>query len=146
MVNTMSATNSESKYAGIPLPEVNVTMQRLLSAETTEKVLNAILTVKDIRQINMKGESLPATINSGPHRGIANNHSERKMIKYGDKEIEIQHLVGDFYVELAVENEKQLEERIRQIDNAVKPILEGIGYGINVGRYSKYRPTVYDYE
>ncbi|MCQ2052481.1 MAG: methyl-coenzyme M reductase operon protein D [archaeon] len=142
----MSATISESKYAGVPLPEVNVTVQRLLSAETTEKVLNAILTVKDIRQINMKGESLPAKIDSGPHRGIANNHSERKMIKYGDGEIELKHLVGDFYVELAVENEKQLEERVRQIDDAVKPILKDIGYGVNVGRYSKYRPTVHDYE
>ena len=142
----MSTENSQASYAGVPLPEVRISTQRLLLAETTEKVLNAIVTVKDIRQINIKGESLPATINSGPNRGIANNHSERRMIKYGDKEIELKHLVGDFYIELAVENEEQLKVRVDELDAAVKPILKDIGYGIDVGRYSKYRPTLHDYK
>ena len=142
----MSTESSQANYAGVPLPEVRISTQRLLMAETTEKVLNAIVTVKDIRQINLKGESLPATINSGPNRGIANNHSERRMIKYGDKEIELKHLVGDFYIELAVENEEQLEERVKELDKAVKPILKDIGYSIDVGRYSKYRPTLHDYK
>ncbi len=142
----MSTENSQASYAGVPLPEVRISTQRLLMAETTEKVLNAIVTVKDIRQINLKGESLPATINSGPNRGIANNHSERRMIKYGDKEIELKHLVGDFYIELAVENEEQLRARVDELDAAVKPILKDIGYGIDVGRYSKYRPTLHDYK
>jgi methyl-coenzyme M reductase subunit D len=142
----MSTESSQASYAGVPLPEVRISTQRLLMAETTEKVLNAIVNVKDIRQINLKGESLPATINSGPNRGIANNHSERRMIKYGDKEIELKHLVGDFYIELAVENEEQLEARVKEIDAAVKPILKDIGYGIDVGRYSKYRPTLHDYK
>ena len=142
----MSTENSQASYAGVPLPEVRISTQRLLLAETTEKVLNAIVTVKDIRQINLKGESLPATINSGPNRGIANNHSERRMIKYGDKEIELKQLVGDFYVELAVENEEQLKARVDELDAAVKPILKDIGYGIDVGRYSKYRPTLHDYK
>ena len=142
----MSTENSQASYAGVPLPEVRISTQRLLLAETTEKVLNAIVTVKDIRQINLKGESLPATINSGPNRGIANNHSERRMIKYGDKEIELKHLVGDFYIELAVEDEEQLEAKVKEIDAAVKPILKDIGYGIDVGRYSKYRPTLHDYK
>lgn len=142
----MSTENSQASYAGVPLPEVRISTQRLLLAETTEKVLNAIVTVKDIRQINLKGESLPATINSGPNRGIANNHSERRMIKYGDKEIELKHLVGDFYIELAVENEEQLKARVDELDAAVKPILKDIGYGIDVGRYSKYRPTLHDYK
>ena len=142
----MSTEISEPNYAGVPLPEVRLSTQRLLMADTTEKVLNALLVVKDIRQINLKGESLPATINSGPNRGVANNHSERKMIKYGDKQIELRHLVGDFYIELAVENEEQLEQRVKEIDAAVKPILGDIGYGIDVGRYSKYRPTLHDYK
>ena len=142
----MSTAGSQTSYAGVPLPEVRISTQRLLMAETTEKVLNAIVAVKDIRQINLKGESLPATINSGPNRGIANNHSERRMIKYGDKEIELKHLVGDFYIELAVENEEQLEEKVKELDKAVKPILKDIGYSIDVGRYSKYRPTLHDYK
>ena len=142
----MSISDSKPSYAGVPLPEIKVSTQRLLSADTTEKVLNAIVAVKDIRQINIKGENLPVTINSGPHRGIANNHSERKLIKYGEGKIELKKLVGDFYIEVSVENEEQLEAKVREIDAAVKPILKDIGYGIDVGRYSKYRPTLCDYK
>lgn len=142
----MSIENSEPSYAGVPLPEINISTQRLLSADTTEKVLNAIVAVKGIRQINIKGENIPATINSGPHRGIANNHSERKTIRYGDKEVELKKLVGDFFIEVAAENQEQLDAMVDTIDKAVKPILKDIGYGIDVGRYSKYRPSLHDYK
>jgi methyl-coenzyme M reductase subunit D len=114
-------------------------------AESTEKVLNALVGVEKIRQINMKGESLPATINSGPNRGIANNHTERRMIKFGDQEIELKHLVGDFYLEMAVENEEELEEKVKEIDGRLKGVIP-FNYNITVGRYSKYRPSLHDYK
>ena len=38
------------------------------------------------------------------------------------------------------------EAKVKEIDAAVKPILKDIGYGIDVGRYSKYRPTLHDYK
>lgn len=144
MVIMTSISNSEPNYAGVPLPEVRITTERLLSADSTEKVLNALTAVKKIRQINLKGESLPATINSGPHRGIANNHSERKVIMFGEKEVELKHLVGDFFIELAVEDEAELEAKVKEIDEVLKPVVP-FGYTIEVGRYSKYRPTLADY-
>ncbi len=140
----MSTANSDPNYAGVPLPEVWIQYERLLMAESTEKVLNALVGVEKIRQINLKGESLPATINSGPNKGLPNNHSERRMIKFGDKEIELKHLVGDFYIELAVDNQEELEAKVKEIDEAIKGVVP-FGYNITVGRYSKYRPSLHDY-
>lgn len=143
----MSIDNSDPNYAGVPLPEIWVQTQRLLLADTTEQVLNAIADVKKIRQINLKGESLPATINSGPNKGIANNHTERRMIKFGDREVELKHMVGDFYIEVAVENEEELQAKVEEIRAAVATVLDpkDIGFGVEVGRYSKYRPSLHDY-
>lgn len=132
------------KYAGVKLPEVRIMTERLLSAETTEKVLNALVGIKGIRQINLKGESLPMTINSGPNRGIANNHTERRVIKFGAQEVELKELVGDFFIELLVDDEKELEAKVKEIDAAVKDVIP-FGYTIEVGRYTKYKPTLADY-
>ena len=56
----MSIVESNPNYAGVPLPEVRIQCERLLLADSTEKLLNALIGVDKIRQINLKGESLPA--------------------------------------------------------------------------------------
>lgn len=139
-----SVTAPPADYAGVPLPEVQIITNRLLSAETTEKVLNALDKIPDIRQINMTGESIPKTINSGPGKGLPNNHSERKVINVGGKEVELRYLVGGFYIELDVTDEEVLDVRIEQIKEACNAYLE-FGYNLTVGRYSKYKPTLHDY-
>jgi methyl-coenzyme M reductase subunit D len=139
-----SINNSDPNYAGVPLPEVWIQSERLLKAESTEKILNALEGVEKIRQINLKGESLPATINSGPNKGIANDHSERRVIKFCGKEVELKHLVGDFYIELAVDDEEELKAKVKEIEDAVKDVMP-FGYSIQIGRYSKYRPSLHDY-
>jgi len=131
-------------YAGIPLPEVEVFSNRLLSVETTEKVLNALNEVDYVRQINMTGESLPKTINNGPAKGLENHHSQRKVIKVAGRDVEICYLVGAFYIELAVENEEQLDSAVEQIRGACEPHLAH-GFSINVGRYNKFRASLNDY-
>jgi methyl-coenzyme M reductase subunit D len=139
-----SINNSDPNYAGVPLPEVWIQSERLLKAESTEKILSALEGVEKIRQINLKGESLPATINSGPNKGIANDHSERRVIKFCGKEVELKHLVGDFYIELAVDDEEELKAKVKEIEDAVKDVMP-FGYSIQIGRYSKYRPSLHDY-
>lgn len=134
-----------AEYAGIPLPEVEVFSNRLLCVDTTEKVLNALNDIENIRQINMTGESLPKKINSGANKGLDNNHSERKVIKVGGQDVEIRYLVGAFYIELTVENEEQLDSAVEKIKMAVEPHLT-FGYSVNVGRYSKFRDSLTDYK
>lgn len=131
-------------YAGVPLPEVQIITNRLLSAETTERVLNALESIPNIRQINMTGESLPKTINSGPGKGLPNNHSERRVIHVGGREVELRYLVGGFYLEMEVENEEELDERLKEIEKVCNATIEH-GYTLTVGRYSKYKPTLHDY-
>ena len=136
-----STRTARTTYAGTPLPEVKIFTDRLLSADSTEKVLNALIKVKHIRQINICGETLPLTVKSGPHTGIPVNHPERKMIKFGESEIELTKQVGGFYVELNGDCDVDAAvEAIRKVcDKTIK-----IGYTLEVGRYSKYRPTLTD--
>lgn len=133
------------EYAGIPLPEVEVFSNALLSADTTEKVLNALDPIEHIRQINMTGESISKNLNSGPGKGLPNNHSERKVIKVGGRDVELRFQVGAFYIELDVENEEMLDEAVEKIRTACEATLPH-GFSLTVGRYSKYKKTLRDYK
>lgn len=140
----MSVASNVVDYAGIPLPEVQIITNRLLSANTTEAILNALNTIQNIRQINMTGENLPRVINSGPGKGLINNHTERRMIRVGGREIELCYLVGAFYIELDVKTEEELKKRVDDIKATCNSLI-GCGYTLQVGRYSKYKPTLRDY-
>ncbi len=141
----MTSTQSiDKKYTGVALPEVRITSERMLSAETTEKILNALSVVDSIRQITVTGESLPATVNSGPNKGLANNHTERKTIMFKGQEIVLKYLVGDIFIELLSEDEEMLKESVDEIGGICEKVLP-FGFSIEVGRYSKYRPTLRDY-
>ena len=105
---------TEDKYTGKDYPQIWISTDRLLSAQSTESVLNLLaedeFILSHVRRFDIKGESIPATINSGPNRGIANNHSERRIIRFGKQEIELTKAVGDFYLELLVKDEAELDE------------------------------------
>ena len=131
----------KTTYAGMPLPEVKIFTDRLLSAETTEKVLNALIKVEHVRQINICGETLPEKVKSGPHTGIPVNHPERKVIRYGGREIELTKQVGGFYIELNAECD--VEEAVKAIRKACDGTIK-VAYTLEIGRYSKYRPTLTD--
>ncbi len=131
-------------YANVPLPEVRIMTNRLLSAESTEAVLNAIDKIEHIRQVNMSGESLPANINSGPAKGIPNRHSERRIIHVDGREVELHCLVGAFYIELEVDDSEMLDSVVGKIKEACDAHIAD-GYSLEIGRYSKYRPTLNDY-
>jgi methyl-coenzyme M reductase subunit D len=137
-------SNPPADYAGVPLPEVQVITNRLLSAETTEVVLNKLDVIEGIRQINMTGESIPRTINSGPGKGLPNNHTERRIINVNGREVELRYLVGAFYIELDVTDEDELDAKLKEIETALNESIE-FGYVLNVGRYTKYKPTLHDY-
>ena len=142
-----------AEYAGVSLPEVRITTNRLLSAETTEKVLNGFEKIEHIRQINISGESLPRLINSGPNKGLDNNHSQRSVVKIASindegetvvRDVELTCLVGFFFIELSVENEEMLDETVGYIKAVCDAHIEH-GFNLDIGRYSKYRPTLRDY-
>jgi methyl-coenzyme M reductase subunit D len=137
----MTGTTMRTTYAGTPLPEVKIFTNRLLSADTTEKMLNALSELKFIRQINVAGETLPLTVKSGPHTGIPVNHPERKVIKFGNSEVELTKLVGGIFIEL--NGECDVDEAAEEIRRVCDSTLS-VGYSLDIGRYSKYRPTIAD--
>ena len=144
----MKGIDSKEEYTGLMLPQVRITTVRLLAAATTEMVLNALAQnetiLSHVRRFDIKGENLPKTINNGPHRGIENNHSERRLIRFGNSEFELTKAVGDFFLELLVKDEEEMNavvEEIKSVCNEVVPF----GYTLTVGRYTKYRSTISDY-
>ena len=146
----MSVPETKDNYTGKDFPQVWISTDRLLSAGSTELVLNMLAEnekiLSHVRRFDIKGESIPATINSGPHKGIANNHSERRTIRFGKQEIELTKAVGDFYLELLVKDEAELNEvfeEIKSVCNAATLPL-GFGFTLSVGRYTKYRSTISD--
>jgi methyl-coenzyme M reductase subunit D len=146
----MSAPETKDKYTGKDYPQVWISTDRLLSASSTELILNMLaedeFILSHVRRFDIKGESIPATINSGPNRGLVNNHSERRIIRFGTQEVELTKAVGDFYLELLVKDEAELNEVFEEIkkvcNEAILPL--GFGYTLSVGRYTKYRSTLSD--
>lgn len=133
---------SNTKREPIPLPEVMIYPYRLLSAETTEKLLNRIYEVPHVRQVNITGESLPTKLNAGPHAGLPMEHPQRKVIKVKDEEVELTLQVGRVFVE--IDDIDNLQGALDEIEKICQEILT-FGFSLEVGRYSKYRPTITDY-
>jgi methyl-coenzyme M reductase subunit D len=127
----------------VPLPEVLIFPARLLKAETTEKLLNSVYEVPHVRHVTVSGESLPSTLTSGPGKGMENEHPERRKIKVKGSEIELRLLVGRIFVE--VEDVDFVDEVMAKVEEICKELLP-FGFSLEVGRYSKFKPTVTDYK
>lgn len=126
----------------VPLPEILIFPNRLLKAETTEKLLNRIYEVPHVRQVNIAGEGLPAVLSSGPNKGLPNEHPERRVITVKGKQVELRLLVGRVFVE--IDDIDYVQQALEEIDKICTELLP-FGFNLEVGRYSKYRPTVTDY-
>jgi methyl-coenzyme M reductase subunit D len=126
----------------VPLPEILIFPNRLLKAETTEKLLNRIYEVPHVRQVNIAGEGLPAMLSSGPNKGLPNEHPERRVITVKGKQVELRLLVGRVFVE--IDDIDYVQPALEEIDSICTELLP-FGFNLEVGRYSKYRPTVTDY-
>ena len=126
----------------VPLPEILIFPNRLLKAETTEKLLNRIYEVPHVRQVNIAGEGLPAVLSSGPNKGLSNEHPERRVITVKGKQVELRLLVGRVFVE--IDDIDYVQQALEEIDKICTELLP-FGFNLEVGRYSKYRPTVTDY-
>ena len=135
----MSTENLEA----VPLPEILIFPTRLLKADTTETLLNRVYEVPHVRQINIAGEGLPAVLGSGPGKGLPNEHPERRVITVKGKQVELRLLVGRVFVE--IDDIDYLQPALEEIEKICSEILT-FGFTLEVGRYSKYRPTVTDYK
>ncbi|NLX48032.1 MAG: methyl-coenzyme M reductase operon protein D [Euryarchaeota archaeon] len=135
----MSQPTSEE----VPLPEIMVFPERMLLADTTETLLNKLHEVKNVKRITVQGEDLPAIMKAGPGTGGPVDHPERRVIKVAGKDMELKVLVGRILVEISdMDFVPQAMKDIKEVCESVFPF----NFTLEVGRYSKFKPTVSDYK
>jgi len=120
-------------------PQCRIVTERLLSPETTERLLNQLCSVAGIRRMVLNGPRLPAVVTYGPAKGLPNLHSMRKKIHIGDEELELQVQVGTILLEL------ESAEIIPALKTACEPVFTDFSFYIQEGRYMKTEPSLVDY-
>jgi methyl-coenzyme M reductase subunit D len=120
-------------------PQCRIVTARLLNPETTERLLNKIVSVAGVRRMVLNGPRLPATITYGPAKGLANPHVMRKAIHVGDQEVDLQVHVGTIVLEL------ESRDMIPALKAAIEPVFTDFSFYIQEGRYMKTEPSLVDY-
>jgi len=120
-------------------PQCRIDSERLMNPETTEILLNKIVSVPGVRRLVLNGQRLPETIPYGPAKGQANPHPMRKTIHVGDQEIPLQVHVGTVLLEL--EN----RDVVPALKAAIEPVFTEFTFRIKEGRFMKTEPSLVDY-
>lgn len=120
-------------------PQCRIVTYRLLNPETVERLLNKIFSIPGIRRMVLNGPRLPATIPSGPTKGLDNPHGMRRSIRVGNQDLQLQVHVGTILLEL--EN----RDAIPALKAACDDVFTDFPYRITEGRYMKTEPTLVDY-
>jgi methyl-coenzyme M reductase subunit D len=120
-------------------PQCRIDSERFLNPETTERLLNQIISVPGVRRMVLNGPRLPVTVTYGPAKGMANPHEMRKTIHVGDQEMELQVHVGTVLLEL--EN----RDIIPALKAAIEPVFTNFTCRIKEGKFMKTEPSLVDY-
>ncbi len=122
-------------------PQCRIVPARFLRPETVEKLLNRLVAVGGIRRMALNGPSLPATVPYGPAKGQPNPHPDRKVIRVGDQDVQLQVQVGTIVLELFDES------YIPEIQEGCDEVFGGMkfSYTLQEGRFMKTKPTLSDY-
>ena len=120
-------------------PQCRIDAERLLNPETTEKLLNKVVSVPGIRRMVLNGQRLPETVPYGPAKGQANPHPMRKTIHVGDQELPLQVHVGTVLLEL---EDKSV---IPALKAAIEPVFTDFSFRIKDGKFMKTEPSLVDY-
>ena len=120
-------------------PQCRIDSERFLNPETTERLLNQIISVPGVRRMVLNGPRLPVTVTYGPAKGMANPHVMRKTIHVGDQEMELQVHVGTVLLEL--EN----RDIIPALKAAIEPVFTNFTCRIKEGKFMKTEPSLVDY-
>lgn len=107
--------------------DIEIFPHRLLSADTTEKLLNDLEAVEGIKKMVIQGQRLPSE----------EINPERKKIKIKGEEIDLQVQTGRVLME--IEDEEIIDE-IRAVCESNLPF----GFNIHVGTFIRKQKTVTD--
>jgi len=118
--------------------QIEIVPQRILSPETSEKLLGRIYDCSGIVRVMVQGSKLPETVGYGPGKGQKVNHPLKKSIEVDGQTIDMRVSLGRLRVE--VDNRNTVEE-IRKICQEVFSFPFEFYEGVFFKKYS----TVVDY-
>lgn len=108
--------------------DIEIFPHRILSADTTEKLLRSLEWIGGVKRMVIQGQRLPSA---------ETGHPDRRIITVKGEEIDLQVKTGRILLE--IENEEILEE--------IRPICEDVlpfGYNIYLGTFIRKQKTVSD--
>ncbi|MCS7103718.1 MAG: methyl-coenzyme M reductase operon protein D [Candidatus Korarchaeum sp.] len=117
---------SPSYFRGAKGRDIEIFPNRLLSATTSEKLLNAISKLGGIEQIVVQGPSVSKKV--------------REEVELSGERVELKVAVGRIVIR-AAEDPEGLMEKLKEICDELLPF----GYSIRRGKLLKERPTIRDY-
>lgn len=125
----------------IKVIDIKIFPNRLLNADTSEKLLDLIYEIDGIIRGFVHGPSLPKKIAMGPGKGLPINHPDRKTINVQGEDIDLRVKVGEIILTVDV---SKINEIIDQLDNILKENMP-CDYSLMVGTFSKHEITTSDY-
>ncbi|MBE6499431.1 MAG: methyl-coenzyme M reductase operon protein D [Methanobrevibacter thaueri] len=114
--------------------DIEIFPHRVLGSDTTEKLLNDIESIEDVRRTVIHGPRFPKTEESLPPQ-----YRERRIITVNGEEVSLQVKTGRIFVELT------MESTIKEIEEICKKHIP-YGFDINQDRtnYIRKEQTVSD--
>lgn len=107
--------------------DIEIFPHRILSADTTEKLLKELNDVEGIKRMIIQGQSLP----------LEANHPDRRTINIKGQSIDLQVKTGRVLMEIT---EESVIDEIREICKSYLPF----GFNIHAGTYIRRKKTVSD--
>jgi len=135
---TESGCNCETAEISGETVQLEIVPQRILSPETSEKLLGRIYDCDGIIRVSVYGSRLPDVVGYGPGTGEKVNHPLKKTIEVEGQQINMRVSLGRLRVEVA--DEKTAME--------IKKICEEtfrFPFEFYKGTYFKKQSTVVDY-
>jgi methyl-coenzyme M reductase subunit D len=107
--------------------DIEIFPHRLLSADTTEKLLNNLEELEGVKRMVIQGQRLPQT----------EENPDRRVITILGEEVDLQVKTGRVLMEI---EEEEIIEEVKTICDATLPF----GYNIHVGTFIRKQKTVTD--
>lgn len=130
-----------SENLEIDVIDIKIFPNRILSAKTTEKVLNDVYTIDGLLRVIIDGKSLPEVVYEGAAKGLPVNHDDRVNITVNKNEIELGIKVGEIILTVDKSKVNSITEYLEECLDDHFPF----GYHLSVGTFSKRETTISDY-
>ena len=114
--------------------DIEIFPHRVLGSDTTEKLLNELEAIEDVKRTVIHGPRFPKTEETLPPQ-----YRERRVITVNGEDVALQVKTGRIFVELS------MESTIKEIEEVCKKDIP-YGFDINQSRtnYIRKEPTVSD--